>query len=389
MLTIYADRREAVSPRVPEKEPWMIEGSALRIPTGPSDLATHYDLTISHPSPNLAAFQAFDRWLGQAAAVRGLSCALLHDGVVHEAISRLNQGRLTIGFHLDYFALWHVPGDPYARLAEAVQDAGGRPINPPDRSRLFTDKAAAHAELLRQGFGVPETVIVRPATAERCLTAAERTRLGLAEPGARVYVKPANGFGCRGVVQVAGGDDAGLAAARNYDRQDAFLIQRAVSCPRLKCDDGALRPAYWRILYCLGELHAFWWSKEEMDHGRPSYYRLTAAERKYYQLQPVLSFVQDLADLSGLEWFSTELCLSEGSEASRHRVRGPDGRERPVVAIDYVNDQCDVDVQSRWLGAPPDALVRHLAERFAEAAWQSSQIVRLPAEPVIAIRPAA
>ena len=64
------------------------------------------------------------------------------------------------------------------------------------------------------------------------------------------------------------------------------------------------------------------------------------------------------------------MCLSEGNEASRYRVRGSDGRSRPVVAIDYVNDQCDVDVQSRWLGAPPDAIVRKVAERFAAAAWQ-------------------
>ena len=45
----------------------------------------------------------------------------------------------------------------------------------------------------------------------------------------------------------------------------------------------------------------------------------------------------------------------------------------PVVAIDYINDQCDVDVQSRWPGAPPDDVVRHVADRFAEEAWQRRQ----------------
>ena len=69
-----------------------------------------------------------------------------------------------------------------------------------------------------------------------------------------------------------------------------------------------------------------------------------------------------------MDWFSTEVCLSDGPEPSRFRVRGGDGRERPVVAIDYVNDQCDVDVQSRWPGAPPDAVVRRVADRFADAA---------------------
>lgn len=332
-----------------------------------ADLAAHYDLTISHPAVDQVAFAAFDRCLARAAAGWGLSAALIHDGVVHEAIHRLERGQLTLGYHIDYFALWHVPDDPYARLAQAVEDAGGRPVNPPARSRLFTDKAAAHAEFLRRGLGVPATVVLRPWTSGRALTDAEQTRLRLDEPGARVYVKPANGFGGRGVLRTDRVDPDGLCAvvaeARNHDRCDSLLIQREVRCPRLTGDDGVDRPAYWRVLHCLGEPLPFWWNREEAG---PSYRRLSAAEITRHHLQPVLDYVEELAELTGLQWFSTELCLSEGAESSRHVVRGE--RAYPVVAIDYVNDQCDVDVQSRWPGAPPDAVVRHVAERLAEAA---------------------
>ena len=76
----------------------------------------------------------------------------------------------------------------------------------------------------------------------------------------------------------------------------------------------------------------------------------------------MLAYVEDLAELSGLKWFSTEVCLSEGDEPSRYAVHGPDGRERPVLAIDYVNDQCDVDVQNRWAGAPPEGPVFDFSE---------------------------
>jgi hypothetical protein len=62
------------------------------------------------------------------------------------------------------------------------------------------------------------------------------------------------------------------------------------------------------------------------------------------------------------------------------------GKSFPVVAIDYVNDQCDVDVQSRWAGGPPDELVRHVAGRFAEEAWRLWQQA---AGEVIALRVAA
>jgi hypothetical protein len=339
----------------------------LLIPQIPNDLAAHYDLTISHPAADSIAFNSFDRWLAQAAAARGLNCALLRDGLVEEAVRRLEQGRLSIGFHLDYFALWHVADNPYAQLAQAVHDHGGRSVNPPARARLFTDKAVSHVELLDRGLGVPETVLIRPWAADRALTPVEKELLRLNEPGSKVYIKPANGFSGRGVVRVDNADAndiaAALASARNYDRRDTYLVQREVTVPLLRDGEGAERPAYWRILYCLGEWIPCWWTKYDAVRGLPSYRRLTRAEIAANRLQPVLAYAMELAELTGMQWFSTELCLSKGPQASKYRVG-----DYPVVAIDYVNDQCDVDVQTRWPGAPPDALVRHVAERFADAA---------------------
>lgn len=355
----------------------------LLIPREPSDLAPHYDITISHPPIHHPAYYCFEHWLAQAASPCGLSCAVLHDGVVHEAIRRLDCGQLGIGLHLDYFSLWHVPDDPYARLVQSVQDSGGRPINPPIRSRLFTDKAACHAELVRHGFGVPQTIFLRPWVADRPLTLSERERLGFDEPGACLFIKPANGFSSCGVVRTDRIDTdsvlSALAACRSQHRQDTILIQRGVRCPWLGCDDGVERPAYWRVLYCLGQLIPFWWSSQHAAPGRPSYRRVTTTELRRHRLQPVLEYVNELAQLTGLSWFSTELCLSDGVESSRH-VASTNGQEYPVVAIDYCNDQCDVDVQSRWLGAPPDEVVYYLANRFARELWhQQAGSLRLAA----------
>src|SRR5262249_27709226 len=114
-------------------------GAGPQVPQRPEDLAAHYDLTISHPRADFHRFAPLDCWLAQAAAAHGLSCAVLHEGTAAEAIRRLEAGRLRVGYHLDYFALWHVSGDLYARLSLAVQDAGGRPVNAPARARAFTD----------------------------------------------------------------------------------------------------------------------------------------------------------------------------------------------------------------------------------------------------------
>ncbi len=362
------------------------EDVRLPAPARPEDLAGHYDLTMSHPAVEMDLYTYFDRWLAAAAFERDLSCVLIHDGIVHEAIRRLETGRLHIGFHLDYHALWHVADDPYARLSLAVQDAGGRPVNLPARARTFTDKAATHAELLRRGLGVPPTVLVRPWLADRPLSDGERQALRLDEPGTRVYLKPANGFSGKGIIRVERTDPeslaAALAAARQYDRQDTYLIQREVCPPLLACEDGSARPAYWRVLHCLGEWMIFWWAPRHLlGPGKPSYRAVTPAEMRRHRLQPVLEYARDIADMAGLDWFSTELCLGDGPEVSRHTVMGADGHERPVLAIDYVNDQCDVDPQSRWPGGPPDHVVRRVAERFAEAAWRCRQDSLRPAIP--------
>ena len=144
--------------------------------------------------------------------------------------------------------------------------------------------------------------------------------------------------------------NAALNAVRQFDRHDSILVQRGVRWPALLCEDGVERAAYWRVLGCLGDLFVFWWSPQGSTNGRPSYRAVTSGEMRRYHLQPLLAYAQALADLSGLDWFSTELCLSEGTEQSRYSVIGADGRERPVVAIDYLNDQCDLDVQSRVPG---------------------------------------
>ncbi len=162
-----------------------------------------------------------------------------------------------------------------------------------------------------------------------------------------------------------------LAAARGHDRREAYLIQREVRPPRLACDDGNDRPAYWRVLSYLGELMPFWWgSQESVGHGRPSYHPLSREEIHRHRLQPLMEYTRELGELSGLEWYSTELCLGDGPETSRFTVKTADGRERAVLAIDYLNDQCDVDVRSRWAGAPPDDVVRAYARRFARTAWE-------------------
>jgi hypothetical protein len=137
------------------------------------------------------------------------------------------------------------------------------------------------------------------------------------------------------------------------------------------------------VLFQTGDVLPFWWAPQERVGPGPSYRALTPAELRRHRLQAVLAYVRTLAELTGLDWFSTELCLGDVDETSSFSVTDAAGCGRPVLAIDPVNDQCDVDVQSRWPGAAPDDVVRHVARRFAERAWQlRQQALRPQAAPV-------
>ena len=224
----------------------------LLVPARPEDLAPHYDLTISHPALDAPQFAAFDRWLVRRRPDFGLSCALIHDGVVAEAVRRLGDGRLTIGYHLDYFALWHVADDPYARLAEAVQDAGGRSVNPPARRAPSPTRRRPTPSWCAAAWARRRPSSCRPWAADRPLTAAERApaaagragRPRLRQAGQRL-LRPrrrARGPHRRRTAWPPPSPPRGATTAAT-----AYLVQREVRPPRLTCDDGGERPAYWRV----------------------------------------------------------------------------------------------------------------------------------------------
>ncbi len=300
---------------------------------------------------------AFCRWVREACAVRGLTCEVLHEGVVKDAWSAVRAGEVRIGTLLDLTALWWHDEDPYVQLCYAVKDAGGRVIDDPDAAMMADHKAVSHHRLERAGIPVPPTVVLRRWEPDRELTAAERSVVG-----ERVVIKPARGWGWKGVVLGSRGDLASVARARDFDRTDDFLVQRQVAWATLHGDDGAPRPGWWRVYYVFGEVIPCWWHPENGE-----YRQVSLRELWMHDLLPLARLATEIARLTHMDFFSTEICMADeraGNETP-YQARG-----RPFYVIDYVNDQCDLRCRSECDAAPPDAVVWHLAERFADVAWR-------------------
>lgn len=341
----------------------------------------NYDLSMSLKDPAHPSFAIFLESLQKECSRRGLRFLLVHEGNVQETIEKIRIGKLTSGFHLDFFSLWHEANEPFAKLSQTIQDCGGKPVNSPHRSRLFTDKAASHFELSRNKLGVPRSLVLRPGLTEKTTRQMIVSFLGKKNPtwNGGLFLKKGNGFGNKGVTHLKTQAIDELVSmvqkTLGADPSDSYLLQEEVRCGFLQTSHGLTRPAYWRIIHCLGTFHHFWWKPAEYcSPGEKSYIPLEAQEIRKFRLQPLLDFAEELREISGLDWFSTEICLQEKPAYSKYQVRADDGSMLPLVSIDYFNDQCDVHVQSQWHGAPPDLFVHTVARRFAEHATGLSRI---------------
>ncbi len=69
-------------------------------------------------------------------------------------------------------------------------------------------------------------------------------------------------------------------------------------------------------------------------------------QRRAYNLVNLEQIVFKIAQLSRMEFFSTEIAVTESGQ---------------FVVVDYLNDECDTNPKSYWSSGPPDELVRRVA----------------------------
>ncbi len=285
----------------------------------------------------------FIKSLKGACQKKDLSFLWVCDDNVWGVIKRLERGELKIKFLLDTEATYNKQRDPYARVCYAVKDAGGVIVNDPDRTRVAVDKSGMHYELINAGINTPYSVIVRnwePNTFK--LTDEEKQNLGIP-----FVIKPACGYARYGVIDEAHGSIREIAQARNFDHGDNFLLQEKINPIEL---DG--KRAWFRVFHVFDTIIPCWW-----DDRTSWYEHLSEEDFRNYHLSPLARIVARIADIAPLVWFSTEIAIDKKFGQPR------------FVAIDYVNDQCDMTAQSQDKTGVPDSIVEFTAKCITEAAY--------------------
>jgi hypothetical protein len=297
-----------------------------------------YDLAMTH---KLDADELFIHRVQQHCAEQGLNFFLVEPVWVEPFCDLFAKGKIWARALLNMHSEHHLPEEVYHRLIWLAHERRTQVIDPPDVALASFDKARLHPRLADAGFSLPFTLVVTHQQVGN-LVLAEADRAAL---GAPFVIKPAMGYGRRGVILDAMSErDLARSVAAWPDRN--YLLQRRI-VPRVANGE----PVYLRVFYAFGSVWCCWWNCFTDRYRLP-----TLAEQEQLALTPLREMAHRLAALTGMKFFSSEVALSEAGE---------------FVLIDYVNDQCHMLSQSAnpQMGVP-DELVSAIARRLVEGIRQ-------------------
>ncbi len=256
----------------------------------------------------------------------------------------LNSGRIWPRVLLNMNSEHHLPDEPFHKLVRLAAEKHVQIIDPPDTARAAFDKARLHAPLIGCGIHVPYTVFVpRDQIGQFPLSPEHREALGTP-----FVIKPSMGYGRRGVIMDAT-SEADLAKSAAGWSDANYLLQRRIIPKQL---NGS--PAYFRVFFVFNSLWVTWWNCYT-DH-----YRLvTPQEATDFGLKPLEEITRQIAALTHMNFFSSEIALVESGE---------------FIVIDYMNDQCHMLSQSADpQKGVPDEVVTAIAARLVSASKELIQ----------------
>ena len=302
-----------------------------------------YDFALAW---NSGAKENFVKWTKKECSLRELKFLLISEQNVENVIKDLEKGALKIKFLLDNEADYDDKKNLFARLCYAVKDTNGWVVCDPDDARQAANKAITHYDLVKAKIPVPYTIVVRNWEPDDFTLTKEETK----QLGAPFIIKPASGFGQKGVIKNADGSISEIAQARHFSRGDDFLLQQKIEPLVING-----KQAWFRVYFLFGEIIPCWWSTEV-----GSYEHVTLREMHRFKLLPLARIISEIARVTNMEFFSSEIALTGK------------GKDRRFVAIDYVNDQPELCVRSeKGRFGPVSEVVQHIAEKIVETCWRT------------------
>ena len=261
---------------------------------------------------------------------------------VEEIYNMLKKGNLRFRYFLDRASDEDDAFQPLARfILQQFRTGDGtlmRPINLHDFQLRAADKATMHLEFLAHDIEVPYTIIISPYNHKQEV---ELTITELAKLGRPFIIKPANTTG-GGIGVVMGAETLKeIIEARQSHKNDKYLLQETIK--PIECTG---RRAWFRVFYAFGDIIPSWW--DDVTH---IYSLLDKDEEQQIDIERLKKITERIHTVCQLEFFSTELVCTA---------------DKRCITVDYVNEMCDMRLQSQFVDGVPDTIVEQIVSRMME-----------------------
>ena len=300
---------------------------------------TIYDFAIAW---NWEYDSEFIKLIQEALCLNNLSVLEIRADTVEEIFSMFKKGKLHFRYFLDRASDEDDAFQPMARyILKQFRSGDGpaiRPINIHDFQLRAADKATMHLEFLAHNIEVPYTIIISPYNHKQEV---ELTITELAKLGRPFIIKPANTTG-GGIGVVMGAETLKeIIEARQAHKNDKYLLQETIK--PIEC---AGRRAWVRVFYAFGDIIPVWW--DDITH---IYSSMSEDEERQLDVERLKKITDCIHTVCQLEFFSTELVFTANERC---------------VAVDYVNEMCDMRLKSHFVDGVPDIIVKRIVFRMME-----------------------
>jgi hypothetical protein len=261
----------------------------------------------------------------------GLSTFRIVAWNINEVTEKVKNRKLGFNFYLDRAS---DVNENFIPLGKILGRRKTEIINPYKNIRHAIDKASMHLEFITTGLEVPYSIIIPPHSQFNniFISIDELSKLG--RP---FIIKPCNTTG-GGMGVVTGAETLKeVLEERITHSDDKYILQQKIYPSII-----GGRRAWFRSFWAFGKPIPVWW--DDLTH---IYDELNPDEIKNYKLSQLLLITKKIALLTGLDFFSTEIVITDNKK---------------FIVIDYVNDQCDMRIKSKHIDGVPDKVVQKIID---------------------------
>ncbi len=269
----------------------------------------------------------------------GLTTFRISEYNINEVKERILAKNLSFSFYLD--RAWDVD-ENFEELGKMLAKRKTFIFNPYNKVLHAIDKASMHLEFISANLNVPYSIIIPPhSEKEEIFISID----DLALLGRPFIIKPCNTTG-GGIGVVTGAETLKeIIDERTTNCDDKYLLQEKIYPAKL---DG--KRAWFRSFWAFGKPIPVWW-----DDQTHLYKSLVKDEVYKFNLKKLFNITKTIAKVINLDFFSTEIVFTE---------------KKQFIAIDYVNDQCDMRLKSKHIDGVPDEIVKQIINNMLKKVIQ-------------------